>query len=191
MNAGTNNEVKTRLLAIPSVIIIEPTCLTESSGKWLVLVQKSKIDQTRKATDIVINETLFYDSKTEIPGRSNRYNINSSLVTYAAALQKESTSSTIQLLQPPQNAYKRHIRVSYDIENRASFPVIGNKKKKTFAYNSTRFQRHIYHHINKNDESTIVSSFLMASSSKYYKKTIINSKKRLKHLSNTKSPNNF
>ena len=190
MNAGTNNEVKTRLLAIPSVIIIEPTCLTESFGKWLVLVQKSKIDQTRKATDIVINETLFYDSKTEIPGRSNRYNINSSLVTYAAALQKESTSSTIQLLQPPQNAYKSHIRVSYDIENGASFPVIDNKKKKNSptilpVSNDTSATATI-----TNDESTIVSSFPHDDFKKILGKTILNSRKSSKYHLSKRSPTN-
>ena len=108
----------------------ESTYLTESSGKWLVLVKKSQKYQARKEIGIVINETLSPDSQTERPGRSNIHNINSSPVTYAASLQKESTPSTIQFFQPPQNAYKRQIRASYDIENGASFPVIHNPKKK-------------------------------------------------------------
>ena len=41
MNAGTNYGIKKRLLAISSVINIEPTYLIEFSGKWLVLVQTS------------------------------------------------------------------------------------------------------------------------------------------------------
>ena len=41
MNAGTNYGIKKRLLAISSVIGIEPTYLIEFSGKWLVLVQTS------------------------------------------------------------------------------------------------------------------------------------------------------
>ena len=130
MNGSTNNGIKTRLLAIPSVIDIEPTFLTETTGKWLVLVKKAQKDQSRRAIDIVINETLFPESQTERPGRSNRHNINAFLDTYAAALQKESTPSTIKSLQPPHNTYKRHIRASYDIENGAAFPVIDNKKKK-------------------------------------------------------------
>ena len=91
--------------------------LRESSGKWLVLVKKSRKYQVRNVIDIVINEKLFPDSQIERAGRSNRHNINSSLVTYAASLQKESTPFTIQFLQPPQNAYKRQIPASYDIEN--------------------------------------------------------------------------
>ena len=40
MNAGIRNGIKTHLLAILSVIGIEPTYLTESSGKRLILVKK-------------------------------------------------------------------------------------------------------------------------------------------------------
>ena len=70
-----------RLLAIPSVIDIEPIYLTEISVKWFVLVNKAQKDQARRAIDIVINETLFPDSQTERPEKSNRHNINASLVT--------------------------------------------------------------------------------------------------------------
>ena len=158
MNGGTIG-IKTRLLDIPSVIGIEPTYLTETTGKWLILVEKSQKDQARRAIDTVINETLFPDSQTERPGRSNRHNINASLVSYAAAFQKESTTSTIQFLQPPHNAYKRHIRASYDIENTKSFPNIENKKKKyspsiVTTSNDTSATVSI-----TNDESTIISTF--------------------------------
>ena len=84
MNAG----IKTWLLDIPTVIGLEPTYLTEASEKWLVVVKKSPKDQTRRAIDTVISETLFPDFQTKIPGRSNIHSINSSLVIYAAVLQK-------------------------------------------------------------------------------------------------------
>ena len=87
MNAGTNNGIKKYLLAISSVIGIEPTYSTESSGKWLVLVKKLQKYQARRVIDIFINETLFTDSQIERLGRSNIQNINYSLVTYAVALQ--------------------------------------------------------------------------------------------------------
>ena len=69
-------ELKKRLLAIPPVIGIKPTYLTESSGKWLVSIKKITKDQVRREIDTVINETLFPVSQTERPGRSNRHNIN-------------------------------------------------------------------------------------------------------------------
>ena len=75
-----NTSIKTRLFDIPSVIRLDPTYFTESSGKWLVVVQKAKKDQTRRAIDTKINETLFPDSQIERPGRSNRHNNNSSLI---------------------------------------------------------------------------------------------------------------
>ena len=122
-------------------------------------MKKTQKDQARRAIDTVINETLFPESQTERPGRSNRHNINASLVSYDAALQKESTLFTIQFLQPPQNAYKRHIRASYDIENTKSFPNIENKKKKystsiVTTTNDTTATASI-----TNDESTIISTF--------------------------------
>ena len=56
-------------------------------GQMASISSKIKRDQARRAIDIVINESLFSDSKTERPGQSNRHNINSSFITYAAALQ--------------------------------------------------------------------------------------------------------
>ena len=124
-----NSGIEIRLLEIPSVIGLEPTCLTKSSAKWLLVVEKSEKGQARRAIDNVINETLFPDSQTERPGRSIKYNIHSSLVIYVATLQKDSTPSTIRFINSPQNSYKRPIRASYDIDNDAFFPVIDNKGK--------------------------------------------------------------
>ena len=122
--------LKDRLLAITSVIGLEPTCLTTKSGKWLVIVKKSRKDQARQEIDQVINDTIFSDSQINKPGRSNRHNINSVIVSYAAALQKEATPTTIQFNNLPQHTVKRHIRASYDVDNPKTFPTIGNKKEK-------------------------------------------------------------
>ena len=96
-----NSGLKDRLLAINSVIEIEPTCLTTKSYKWLVIVKTSQKDQTRQEIDQVINNTIFHEFQVAKPGRSNRHNINSVLVSYATALQKETTSTTIQFHNPP------------------------------------------------------------------------------------------
>ena len=170
--------IKTRLFEIPSVIGLEPTYLNKSFGKWLVVVTKAQKDQARRAIDTVINETLFPDYQTERPGRSNKYNINSSLVTYAAALQKESTYSTIQFIKPPHNAYKRPNRVSYDLDNDAFFPVIDNKKNKSSPkqqaseYNTTSAIASV-----TNDVSTIVLPFYHDDFLKMLDKKIRHSKK--------------
>ena len=124
-----------------------------------MLVKKAQKDQVRRSIDNVINETLFPDSQTEIPSKSNRLNINSSLVTYDVALQKENTPSTIQFIQPPQNAYTRHIRASYDIENETPFPVIEHKKKKQSTKHITDLNDTSTTASITNDDSTLASSF--------------------------------
>ena len=91
MQSGLNEH----LLAITSVIGLEPIYLTTKSGKWLVIVKKARKDQARQEIDQVINDTIFPDSQINKPGRSNRHNINSVLVSYTAALQKEATPTTI------------------------------------------------------------------------------------------------
>ena len=121
-----NSGLKDRLLAINSVIGLELMYLTTKSGKWLIIVKKSQKDQTRQEIDLVINNTISLN----LPGRSNRHNINSVLMSYGAALQKEITPTTIQFHNPLQYTVKRHIRASYDVDNITAFPSIGNKKGK-------------------------------------------------------------
>ena len=84
-----NSGLKERLLAIPSVIGLEPTYLTTKSGKWLVIVKKTRKDQSRTDIDKTINDTIFPDSQIEQPGHSNHHNIDFVLVYYTAALQRE------------------------------------------------------------------------------------------------------
>ena len=103
-----NSGLKERLLAITSVIGLEPTYLTAKSGKWLVIVKKQE-KQASQEIDQIISDTIFPDSKIEKLDRSNQHNVNSVLVSYAVALQKEATSTTIQFHNPPQHDFKRHI----------------------------------------------------------------------------------
>ena len=83
-----NSVLKIRLLTIPSVVGLDPTYLTESSGKWSVVVKTIRKNQTQREIDSIINNTFFPEFQTETAGRSNRYNINTSLVIYTAVLQK-------------------------------------------------------------------------------------------------------
>ena len=120
--------LKDRLLAITSIIGLEPIYLTTKSGKWLVIVKKARKDKARQEIDQVINDTIFLDFQIDKPGRSNRHNSNSVLVPYAAALQKEAIPTTIQFHNPPQHTVKHHVRASYDVDNPNTFPTIGHKK---------------------------------------------------------------
>ena len=122
-----NSGLKENLIAIPSVIGLEPTYFTEKSGKWLLLVKKSQKDNARIAIDQIINDTIFPDSQVTKPGRENRHNINASLVTYVDTFQKTNTPSTIQFHHPPQNTVKGNIRASYGINQLDSFPNLNKK----------------------------------------------------------------
>ena len=126
-----NSCLKECLLAITSAISLEPTYFTAKSGKWLVIVKKTKKDQARQEIDQIINDTIFPNSQVEKPGRSNHNNINSVLVSYAEARQKEAITTTIQFHNSPQYAIKRNIQASYNVDNINVFPAIGNKKGKT------------------------------------------------------------
>ena len=102
--------------------------------------KKSQKTQARQEIDLVINNTIFLESQVAKPSHSNRHNIISVLVSYAVALQKETTPTTIQFHNPPQYTVKRHINASYDVDNITAFPAIGNKKGK-ISKNLTTFTR--------------------------------------------------
>ena len=104
-----NSGLKEHLISIPVVIGLEPTYLTGNSGTWLLIVKKSQKDHTRTSIDQIINNTIFPESQVDKSGRENQYNINTSLVTYASALQQANTPTTIQCHKPPQNTIKRNI----------------------------------------------------------------------------------
>ena len=155
--------LKTRFLATPSVIGLELTYLTESSGKWLVVVKKSQKYQTQREIDSLINATIFPESQTEKPSRSNRHIISISLVTYVATLQKEFTPSTIQFHNQTQNTYTRQIRASYGIENEDLFPIIRQQKEKktTPKHNISNSNTTLTTAFVTTDDSAIVLSFFM------------------------------
>ena len=101
-----NSGLKERLLAIPSIIGLEPTYLTTKSGKWLVIVKKNRKDQSRTDIDKTINDTIFPDSQIEQPGHSNHHNIDFVLVYYTAALQRD------QLLRPSNSTIHHNMQLN-------------------------------------------------------------------------------
>ena len=119
--------LKYKLENIPSITNIEKTYLSSTSGKWLVITTKKQKEQARHEIDNLINNTTFSPS-TERHGRSNRYNINTVLVSYATSLQKESTPREQQYNHEPNHVFKRNVNVSYDVEDERVFPTLNNKK---------------------------------------------------------------
>ena len=91
--------------------------------------KKVQKERARNDIDQIINDIIFPESQVEKPGRYNRHNINLVLISYAYALQKEATSTTIQFQNTQQHVVKRKIKASYDLENKYSFPAIETKSK--------------------------------------------------------------
>ena len=63
-----------------------------------MITTKKQKEEARHDIDNLINNTTF-PPNTERPGRSNRYNVNTALVSHAASLQKEYTPRTKACLQ--------------------------------------------------------------------------------------------
>ena len=134
--------------------------MLSTSGKWLVITTKKQNEQARHDIDNLINNTLFLPI-IERPCRSNRYNINNTLVSYADALQKESTPREQQYNHAPKHAFKRNVNVSYNIEDERVFPTLNNKKIRTIETpaNDLVFHATLTTASLSNDDYTIHSSF--------------------------------
>ena len=98
-----HNGMHTSLLTLSSILGIETTYLSPTSSKWFVIVNKKQKEKFRLETDAAINNTTFSPEKTEKTGRSNRFNIKSSLVSYAAALKHKFTPAGIEFVTPSNN----------------------------------------------------------------------------------------
>ena len=102
-----HSEFKEQSINLPSITNVEHIYLSSTSGKYLALITKARKDQVRKDIDNIINETSFSHG-VECPGRSNRYNINTALISYTVAQQKESTPSNVHYHHVPSHTFKRN-----------------------------------------------------------------------------------
>ena len=119
------SRLKEKLENIPSVTNIEQIYISSTSGKWLVITTQKK--QSRHDIDDLINNTTFLPN-IERPDRSNRYNINTALVSYATTLQKKSIPREQKYNHAPNHAFKRKVNISYDVEDERVSPKLNNNK---------------------------------------------------------------
>ena len=110
---------------------IERTHSTDSDGKWIIITTKAS-----KEAAIVIIDSLIAKSSApntnpnKRPGRSTKYNINSTLVSYAAMLQKNLEPTDITKKNPPLGVQTRNFQISYDLTSNTDFPSSNKKKSK-------------------------------------------------------------
>ena len=110
---------------------IERTHSTDSDGKWIIITTK-----VSKEAAIVIIDSLIEKSSApntnpnKRPGRSTKYNINSTLVSYAAMLQSNIEPTDTTTKNPPLGVLKRDFQISYDLTSNTEFPSSNKKKSK-------------------------------------------------------------
>ena len=112
---------------------IELTHSTDSNGKWIIITTK-----VSKETVIVIIDSLIEKSSApnsnpnKRPGRSTKYNVNSTLVSYTAMLQNNIEPTDKSKKNPPLDVERQNFQISYDLTSTTYFPSI-NRKDKTFS----------------------------------------------------------
>ena len=181
------SDLKDKLENLPSVTNIKKTYLSSKSEKCLVITTKKQKEQARHDIDNLINNTTFPPS-IERPGRSNHYNINTSLVSYAATLQKESTTREQQYHHAPKYAFKQYVDISYNVEDERLFPTL--KKKTEIPTNDLASHATLTTSSLSNDDNTIQLSFNHDEFLKQMKKRIINYEAKLKLATIRKLRNN-
>ena len=80
---------------------IERTHSTDSDGKWIIITTKASKEAAIVIIDSLIAKSSAPNSNpTKRPGRSTKYNINSTLVSYAAILQNDMEPTDITKKNP-------------------------------------------------------------------------------------------
>lgn len=82
-------------MALSSNTEIEITYVSEKEGKCLIITTKRNKNRARTNIYNIINTTSIPENQTYKPGRSNKFNINFSLVSYTTALQQEGPPDSI------------------------------------------------------------------------------------------------
>ena len=102
---------------------IELTHSTDSNGKWIIVTTTAS-----KETAIVIIDSLIEKSSApnsnpnKRPGRSTKYNVNSTLVSYTSILQNNVEPTDKSKKNPPLDVERQNFQISYDLTSTTNFP---------------------------------------------------------------------
>ena len=98
------DKVQDKLRQVAGISGIEETHLTIDKGKWLVVTNKACKNQVKKEVDRILRETTLKIIAPEYnnqPGTISKEHRNPTLVSYAAAFQREiENGPTIKTWQP-------------------------------------------------------------------------------------------
>ena len=137
--AAMRDKVQEKLRQVAGISGIEETHLTMDKGKWLVVTNKACKNQVKKEVDRILREMTLKIITPEYnnqPGTISREHRNPTLVSYAAALQRETENGpTIKNVATPRQS-KRPCVVLYGATN-VFPPKRDNKRQNRTSIEST------------------------------------------------------
>ena len=123
---------------IGSIKGFEPTFLTDTRGKWLLVTTKAMKSRAQASFDEILTDCSIPMNTSNPPGRVSQANNNTDMISYSEMLKKDTTPYDLNKNLPPKTSLKRNFTVSYDINANNEFPNIPNTPKKSKQKPNTR-----------------------------------------------------
>ena len=138
---------------IGSIKGFEPTFLSDTRGKWLLVTTKSMKPRAQASFDDILKDCSIPMNTLNPPGRVSKANNNTDMISYAAMLTKDTSPYDLNKNLPPKTSLKRNFTISYDINATNDFPNIPNTQKKVKQKPNTRTRESMGN--NNNTTSTV------------------------------------
>ena len=122
------SEIIPKCRKIGSIKGFEPTFLSDTRGKWLLVTTKSMKARAQASFDDILRDCSIPINILHPPGRVSKAKNNTNMISYAAMLTKDSTPYHLNKTLPPKSSLKRNFIISYDVNATDDFPNIPNTK---------------------------------------------------------------
>ena len=107
----------------------EPTFLSDTRGKWLLVTTKSMKARAQASFDDILRDCSILMNTLYPPERVSKANNNTDIISYAAMLTKDSTPYDLKKNLPPKSSLKRNFTISYNVNATDDLPNIPNIKR--------------------------------------------------------------
>ena len=107
----------------------EPTFLSDTRRKWILVTTKLMKPRVQASFDEILTQYSIPMNTLHPPGRVSKHINNTDMMSYATMLTQDTTLYDLKKNIPPKSSLKRNFTVSYDINATIDFPNISNTKK--------------------------------------------------------------
>ena len=107
----------------------EPTFLSDTRRKWILVTTKLMKPRVQASFDEILTQYSIPMNTLHPPGRVSKHINNTDMMSYATMLTQDTTLYDLNKNIPPKSSLKRNFSVSYDINATIDFPNISNTKK--------------------------------------------------------------